>query len=167
MHRASCIEFGVERPTAALRIAASHPVVRTAVVNAASPEQTSQKAASMSGAVPPEPGYLLIRQRASGPVAHGGGRRRTSLRAPSPVGAEGGCPFLAGPAARPTECDVQLGAVPRGLADVGVQRAILIQADDAAADTRAMPENAATQDFIAGVLRWLPLGDPAAAANRL
>ncbi|WP_104087239.1 amidohydrolase [Arthrobacter sp. GMC3] len=49
------------------------------------------------------------------------------------------------------------------LTAAGVQRAILVQADDTAADTVAMLDNAAAHDFIAGVVGWLPLEDPAAA----
>ncbi|WP_154604877.1 amidohydrolase family protein [Arthrobacter sp. AQ5-05] len=53
------------------------------------------------------------------------------------------------------------------LAGAGVRRAILVQADDTAADTVAMLENAAENDFIAGVVGWLPLEDPAAGASLL
>jgi len=53
------------------------------------------------------------------------------------------------------------------LAGAGVQGAILVQADDTAADTVAMLENAAAHDFIAGVLGWLPLENPAAAGALL
>ncbi|WP_240630356.1 aldo/keto reductase [Specibacter cremeus] len=49
---ACCGEFGVELPTAALRFAARHPVVRTVVVGAASPEQITQTAARMAADVP-------------------------------------------------------------------------------------------------------------------
>lgn len=53
------------------------------------------------------------------------------------------------------------------LAAAGVARAILVQADDTAADTEAMLANAEAHDFIAGVVGWLPLEDPAAAADLL
>lgn len=50
------------------------------------------------------------------------------------------------------------------LSAAGVQRAILVQADDTAADTGAMLAAAAAHDWIAGVVGWLPLEDPAASA---
>lgn len=53
------------------------------------------------------------------------------------------------------------------LAGAGVAGAILVQADDTAADTEAMLENAAAHDFIKGVVGWLPLEDPAGAAALL
>ncbi|ALE04553.1 hypothetical protein AL755_02495 (plasmid) [Arthrobacter sp. ERGS1:01] len=53
------------------------------------------------------------------------------------------------------------------LAAAGVAGAILVQADDTAADTEAMLENAASHDFIQGVVGWIPLEDPAAAAALL
>ena len=53
------------------------------------------------------------------------------------------------------------------LTAAGVGRAVLVQADDTAADTEAMLENAAAHDFIAGVVGWLPLEEPAAAAQLL
>lgn len=59
------------------------------------------------------------------------------------------------------------GEARQALASAGVQRAILVQADDTAADTEAMLENAAGHDWIAGVVGWLPLEDPAAAAGLL
>lgn len=53
------------------------------------------------------------------------------------------------------------------LAASGVGGAIVVQADDTVADTEAMLENAARHDWIAGVVGWLPLEDPAAAAALL
>lgn len=53
------------------------------------------------------------------------------------------------------------------LAAAGVRRAILVQADDTAADTEAMLLHAACHDWIAGVVGWLPLEDAAAAATLL
>ena len=53
------------------------------------------------------------------------------------------------------------------LAAAGVQRAILVQADDTAADTEAMLAAAAEHDWIVGVVGWLPLEAPAGAAALL
>ncbi|WP_170133053.1 amidohydrolase family protein [Arthrobacter livingstonensis] len=53
------------------------------------------------------------------------------------------------------------------LAAAGVQRAILVQADDTAADTEAMLAHGNAHEWIAGVVGWLPLEDPAAAAAML
>ena len=49
----------------------------------------------------------------------------------------------------------------------GVDRAVLVQADDSDADTDAMLEVAAAHPEIAGVVAWVPLGRPAEAALRL
>lgn len=53
------------------------------------------------------------------------------------------------------------------LAAAGIQQAILVQADDTAADTEAMLANAAAHEFIAGVVGWLSLEEPAKAAELL
>jgi L-fuconolactonase len=55
-------------------------------------------------------------------------------------------------------------------AAAGVDRAVLVQADDSAADTEAMFEVAAAHEEIAGVVAWVPLDRPdeaAAALDRL
>ncbi|WP_211481629.1 amidohydrolase family protein [Arthrobacter alpinus] len=49
----------------------------------------------------------------------------------------------------------------------GVDRAILVQADDTAADNEAMLLAAKKHDWIAGVVGWLPLEDPPATATFL
>lgn len=49
----------------------------------------------------------------------------------------------------------------------GVGQAILVQADDNAADTESMLANAAANDWILGVVGWLPLEDPAATSALL
>jgi L-fuconolactonase len=61
-----------------------------------------------------------------------------------------------------------------GFADVrsraaaaGVDRAVLVQADDSAADTEVMLEIAAAHPEVAGVVAWVPLDRPAEAAARL
>ncbi len=52
-------------------------------------------------------------------------------------------------------------------AAAGVDRAVLVQADDSAADTEAMFEVAAAHPEIAGVVAWVPLDRPAEAAAQL
>jgi L-fuconolactonase len=49
----------------------------------------------------------------------------------------------------------------------GVDRAVLVQADDSAADTEAMFEVAAAHPEIAGVVAWVPLDRPDRAAAQL
>ncbi|MEO6531269.1 MAG: amidohydrolase family protein [Specibacter sp.] len=55
----------------------------------------------------------------------------------------------------------------QALAAQGVGQAILVQADDTAADTEAMLAAAAAHDWIVGVVGWLPLEEPAKAAALL
>jgi L-fuconolactonase len=52
-------------------------------------------------------------------------------------------------------------------AAAGVDRAVLVQADDSAAGTEAMFEVAAAHPEIAGVVAWVPLDRPDDAAARL
>jgi len=52
-------------------------------------------------------------------------------------------------------------------AQAGVDRAVLVQADDSAADTEAMFEVASAHPEIAGVVAWVPLDRPDEAAARL
>jgi L-fuconolactonase len=52
-------------------------------------------------------------------------------------------------------------------AEVGVDRAVLVQADDSAADTEAMFEVASAHPEIAGVVAWVPLDRPDEAAVQL
>ena len=52
-------------------------------------------------------------------------------------------------------------------AEAGVDRAVLVQADDTAADTEAMFEVASAHPEIAGVVAWVPLDRPDEAAARL
>ena len=52
-------------------------------------------------------------------------------------------------------------------AAAGVDRAVLVQADDSAADTEAMFEVAAAHPAIAGVVAWVPLDRPDEAAAQL
>lgn len=53
------------------------------------------------------------------------------------------------------------------LSAAGVDQAILVQADDTAADTNAMLGTATSHDWIVGVVGWLPLEEPAKAAALL
>ena len=52
-------------------------------------------------------------------------------------------------------------------AEAGVDRAVLVQADDTAADTEAMFEVAAAHPEIAGAVAWVPLDRPDEAAAQL
>jgi L-fuconolactonase len=52
-------------------------------------------------------------------------------------------------------------------AAAGVDQAVLVQADDSAADTEAMFEVAAAHPEIAGVVGWVPLDRPDEVAKRL
>ncbi len=53
------------------------------------------------------------------------------------------------------------------LAAVGVERAVLVQAEDSVVDTELMLEVAAEHDWVAGVVGWVQLDDPAVAAAQL
>ena len=52
-------------------------------------------------------------------------------------------------------------------AGTGVDRVVLVQADDDAADTEAMFEVAGAHEEIAGVVAWIPLDRPDEAAVHL
>src|SRR6266700_6541198 len=52
-------------------------------------------------------------------------------------------------------------------AAAGVDRAVLVQADDSAADTEAMFEVAAAHPEIVGVVAWVPLDRPDEAGAEL
>ena len=53
------------------------------------------------------------------------------------------------------------------LRSAGVDAAILVQADDSTADTRFMLDVASENDWVAGVVGWVPLDDERAAAAAL
>lgn len=53
------------------------------------------------------------------------------------------------------------------LAAAGMDSAILVQADDSAADTRNMLDIAAAHPWVIGVIGWVPLGEPSVAAAAL
>lgn len=53
------------------------------------------------------------------------------------------------------------------LRESGIDGAVLVQADDTAADTRAMLAAAAENTWVRGVVGWVPLDDPASARTLL
>jgi L-fuconolactonase len=53
------------------------------------------------------------------------------------------------------------------LAAVGVERAVLVQAEDSVADTEFMLEVAAEHEWVAGVVGWVQLDDPPVAAAQV
>jgi L-fuconolactonase len=53
------------------------------------------------------------------------------------------------------------------LAAVGVERAVLVQAEDSVADTEFLLEVAAEHEWVSGVVGWVQLDDPAVAAVQL
>jgi L-fuconolactonase len=55
----------------------------------------------------------------------------------------------------------------RVLSAAGVDAAVLVQADDSAADTRYLLDVADAFGFVAGVVGWVALDDPATAARQL
>lgn len=55
----------------------------------------------------------------------------------------------------------------RVLAVAGVDAAVLVQADDSVADTRYLLDVADNFDFVAGVVGWIALDEPATAARQL
>lgn len=67
----------------------------------------------------------------------------------------------------PLYADVDAGRAGRELAAHGVHRAVLVQADDTLEDTAAMLAAADAHGFVEGVVGWLPLDDPPAAARTL
>lgn len=59
------------------------------------------------------------------------------------------------------------GQAHAALAAAGFDAAVLVQADDTLDDTRFMIEVADANDWVAGVVGWVPLDDPAAAERAL
>jgi L-fuconolactonase len=53
------------------------------------------------------------------------------------------------------------------LADSGIAQAVLVQADDTERDTQFLLDVAERNDWVAGVVGWVPLADPVVAAARL
>lgn len=63
--------------------------------------------------------------------------------------------------------DITPGEAAGELAAAGVDAAVLVQADDTPQDTAAMVATARAHAWVAGVVGWLPLDDPGAAAATL
>ncbi len=53
------------------------------------------------------------------------------------------------------------------LRDAGVDRTVIVQAEESEAETDYITELARTNDWIAGVVGWVPLADPEATGNAL
>lgn len=53
------------------------------------------------------------------------------------------------------------------LVSAGIDGAILVQAEDSYADTHFMFDAAAANDWVVGVVGWIPIDDPAAASDAL
>ncbi|MFE6257214.1 amidohydrolase family protein [Agromyces sp. NPDC057865] len=78
----------------------------------------------------------------------------------------GGYPWIT-PELGPLDRDFAPEEAAAELRAAGVDAAILVQADDTAADTRFMLDVAATNDWVVGVVGWVPLDDERAAASAL
>lgn len=71
------------------------------------------------------------------------------------------------PAHGPLHTDITAARARAELDACGVARAVLVQADDTEADTEFLVETARAHPWVAGVVGWVPLDDPAVAAARL
>ena len=78
----------------------------------------------------------------------------------------GGYPWIT-PELGPLDRDFAPEEAAAELRAAGVDAAILVQADDSAADTRFMLDVAAANDWVVGVVGWVPLDDERAAASAL
>jgi L-fuconolactonase len=58
-------------------------------------------------------------------------------------------------------------AAEAALSEAGFSSAVLVQADDTASDTRYLLDVAGWNEWVAGVVGWVPLADPEAAAAEL
>lgn len=67
----------------------------------------------------------------------------------------------------PLHRDIEAEEAGRELASSGVDGAVLVQADDTLADTQAMLDVCDTHPWAVGVVGWVPLEDPVAAAHAL
>lgn len=72
-----------------------------------------------------------------------------------------------GPDLGPINRAIEFGELEPLLQATGVERTVLVQSADSAADTDYMFEVAAAHPEIAAVVGWVPLDDPAAVAERL
>jgi L-fuconolactonase len=77
-----------------------------------------------------------------------------------------GYPWLT-PAFGPLYASIPPEAAATELASVGVDAAVLVQADDSVEDTAYLLEVAQKHSWVAGVVGWVQLDDPAAAAAQL
>lgn len=80
--------------------------------------------------------------------------------------AGGGYPWLT-PELGPLHTDITADRARAELDRCGVRRAVLVQADDTTADTEFMIEVARANDWVAGVVGWVRLDDPAVAERQL
>ncbi|PXY27353.1 amidohydrolase family protein [Prauserella muralis] len=71
------------------------------------------------------------------------------------------------PEGTPLHATFTAGQAHAELAAAGVGAAVLVQAEDSEADTEFMLRQAAEHDWIAGVVGWVRLDDPAAAERQL
>ena len=77
-----------------------------------------------------------------------------------------GYPWIT-PALGPLHTDITAERARAELDGCGVARAVLVQADDTAADTEFLLDVAAAHRWVAGVVGWVRLDDPAVAARQL
>ena len=78
----------------------------------------------------------------------------------------GGYPWIT-PALGPLHTDITAERARTELDGCGVRRAVLVQADDTEADTQFMIDVAREHDWVAGVVGWVQLDDPATAERQL
>jgi L-fucono-1,5-lactonase len=71
------------------------------------------------------------------------------------------------PALGPLHADITAEQARAELDGCGVRQAVLVQADDTEADTRFLVEVAQRCDWVAGVVGWVQLDEPAVAAGQL
>ena len=67
----------------------------------------------------------------------------------------------------PLHTDITAERAEAELRAVGVAQAVLVQAEDSVTDTEFLLETAARCDWVAGVVGWVQLDDPDAAAAQL
>lgn len=72
-----------------------------------------------------------------------------------------------GPQHGDLDADFDAERAQRVLSAAGVDAAVIVQADDSVADTRYLLGVAETFDFVAGVVGWIALEDPATASRQL
>lgn len=77
-----------------------------------------------------------------------------------------GYPWIT-PALGPLHADITAERARAELDACGISRAVLVQADDSTSDTRFLVEVAQRCDWVAGVVGWVQLDDPAVAEQQL